>query len=265
MTDGLNTEAALLVHGLGGTPHELGALPAQLRKSGLKTYTMVLPGHGTHPAELKSVVMEQWVDALQQKLIEIQDQHKVVHLIGMCMGALLVCELAKSKSVSGSSENGKLVMLAPTLVLDGWRVPWYQALRYFHYVFPWLRSMYRIKEEAPFGIKNTRLRAIVQKRFARGDSFHYSWVPLQSIWQLDRLRKRVLTSLSTIRKETLIIHAREDEFSSLRSAHVLKSGIGAKAQIVVLENSYHMVCIDNDRDKAVFEILKFLRGGTKVS
>ncbi len=253
-----------MIHGLGGTPLELGVLPRQLEQAGLKTYAVTLPGHGMIPDQLSHTVMEDWLAAVRQAYQAVALQHQTVHVLGMCMGALLACELAKElsdESAPQQSHLGKLILLAPTVFLDGWSIPWYHWLRHLHYVIPFVRRHYRIHESDPYGIKNVRLRAIVKKRFERGDTFHYAWVPLQSIWQLDRLRHRVLQDISRVACQTLIVHAREDEFSSLRSAHALERGIGApKAQVVVLENSYHMVCIDDDKETLATQVLAFLHG-----
>ncbi len=257
-------DGVLLIHGLGGTPLELGGLPKQLEQAGFKTYAMTLPGHGTRAEHLSTVVMEDWLSAVQTAYQEVAKKHQTVHVVGMCMGALLACELAKEqaqKLPQSKNHFGKLVMLAPTVFLDGWGMPWYHWLRHLHYVIPLLRGNYRIPEDEPYGIKNVRLRAIVKKRFIRGDAFHYGWVPLQSIWQLDRLRGRVLKGLSRVTADALVVHAREDEFSSLRSAYALQKGMGApRTRVVVLENSYHMICVDDDRELLAAQVLAFLHG-----
>jgi carboxylesterase len=52
----------------------------------------------------------------------------------------------------------------------------------------------------------------------------------------------------------LVIHARDDELTSLKSAEF----IARNARVVVLENSYHMVCVDNDRKQVTASVLDFL-------
>jgi carboxylesterase len=67
--------------------------------------------------------------------------------------------------------------------------------------------------------------------------------------------------LNTVLCKTLIIHAREDEFSTLQSAIALQNGIGSdKAEVLILENSYHMVCIDNDKELVTNSVMCFLGG-----
>ena len=79
-------------------------------------------------------------------------------------------------------------MLAPPVFIDGWATPWYRGLRPLLYAVPGIGRTMKIEEEDPFGIKNEQLRAIVKAKFERGENFHYRWVPLECIRQVDRLR-----------------------------------------------------------------------------
>jgi carboxylesterase len=87
-------------------------------------------------------------------------------------------------------------------------------------------------------------------------------VPLACIREVDRLRGFVMKGLDRIGCPTLVVHARQDELTSLRSAHFLVEHIGAgtragQARMVVLEDSYHMVCVDNDREIVAKNVLEF--------
>ena len=115
----------------------------------------------------------------------------------------------------------------------------------------------RVEEGEPYGIKNTLVRAVVKAKFERGDNFHYPWVPLACIRQVDRLRAMAMQCAPQIKAPTLIMHAREDELTSLRSAQFLQESI-PDARTVVLENSYHMICVDNDRDLVANSVLDFM-------
>ncbi|HBO78722.1 MAG TPA: esterase, partial [Cupriavidus sp.] len=72
---------------------------------------------------------------------------------------------------------------------------------------------------------------------ARGNHFHYRWVPLAGIRELDRLRRKVIRSMPRLACATLVVHAREDELTSLRSADFI-ARTAPDARVVVLENSY---------------------------
>lgn len=252
--EGVTPDGVFLIHGLGGTQYDLGSMHKRLKNAGFVTHSLTLPGHGTDPKDLDGVVAEDWVDAVVTKYREIKDLHPRLHLMGMCMGSLLAALLAEREKHT----KGNLVILAPPVYIDGWSTPWYRGLRPLLYVVPGIGRTMKIEEEDPFGIKNEQLRAIVKAKFERGENFHYRWVPLECIRQVDRLRGMLMKSAKNIRCQTLIVHAREDELTSLRSANFLVEQIGGgRARMVVLEDSYHMVCVDNDREIVAKNVLEF--------
>jgi len=247
-------DGVFLIHGLGGTQYDLGSMHKRLKNAGFVTHSLTLPGHGTDPADLAGVAAEDWIEAVIAKYREIRDQHPKLHVMGMCMGALLASVVAQREKHA----KGNLVMLAPPVFIDGWATPWYRALRPLLYVVPGVGRTMKIEEEDPFGIKNEQLRAIVKAKFERGENFHYKWVPLECIRQVDRLRAIVMKSAKEIRCPTLVVHAREDELTSLRSANFIVEQVGGgRARMVVLEDSYHMICVDNDREIVAKNVLEF--------
>lgn len=248
----------LMIHGLGGTQYDLGSLHKRLKNAGFVTHSLTLPGHGTRPEDLIGVRAEDWLDAVRTKYREVAGQHEVLHVMGMCMGSLLAVETAKREGHA----KGRLVALATPVFLDGWSTPWYRDARHLLYHVPGVAERMRVEEEEPFGIKNEQLRAIVREKFERGDAFAYSWVPLACIREVDRLRRMVMKDLDRIACPTLAIHARQDELTSLRSATYLVEHIGAgrragQASMVVLENSYHLICVDNDKEVVAQHLLAF--------
>jgi carboxylesterase len=251
---------ALLIHGLGGTQFDLGSMHRQLKRCGIETHSLTLPGHGTSPEDLVSVRAEAWIEAVTQKYREVVGQYEVFHVMGMCMGALLaaaVCALERH-------DKGRLITLAPPIFIDGWSTPWWRGARHIAYRVPMLSSRMKIEEGEPYGIKNQLVRNIVKAKFARGDNFHYSWVPLACIREVDRLRRQVMRDLPLIPCPTPVVHAREDELTSLKSAEFI-ARTAKDARVVVLENSYHMICVDNDRELVARNVLNFLDVTEQVS
>lgn len=244
----------IMIHGLGGTQYDLGSLHKILQKAGADTHAVTLSGHGTRPEDLIPVRAEQWIDMLVAQYRELQPQYEQLHVMGMCMGALLALVLCER--VGHTEKQGKLVTLAPPVYIDGWSTPWYANLRSLCYLIPGVASRMKVEEGEPYGIKNTLVRAVVKAKFERGDNFHYRWVPMACIRQVDRLRSWVFAGARNIKAPALIVHAREDELTSLRSAEFLQARL-ADARTVVLENSYHMICVDNDRDQVANSVLEF--------
>jgi carboxylesterase len=244
---------ALLIHGVGGTQFDLGSMRRQLKRCGVETHALTLPGHGTTPEDLIPVRAEAWIDAVTIQYRALLAQYDVLHVMGMCMGALLAAILC----VRERHEKGRLVMLAPPIFIDGWSTPWWRAARHVAYHLPFLPEKMKVEEGEPYGIKNTLVRNIVKAKFARGDNFHYAWVPLACIREVDRLRRRVMRDMAQVPCPTLVIHAREDELTSLKSAEFVARA-ARHVRVIVLENSYHMICVDNDREQVIDGVQRFL-------
>ncbi|AXT48342.1 MULTISPECIES: alpha/beta hydrolase [Chromobacterium] len=244
--------AALLVHGLGGSAYDLGALGRTLEEADIVTHTPLLPGHGGEPEDLLSVRWQDWVETIRKEYLELKTRHKVVHLAGVCLGGLVALEVARL-------ENHKdgLALYAPPLFLDGWSLPKLTWARHIVYRIPGLAKKMRVPEVEPFGIKNARIRKAIQQRFERGERFHYAYIPLACIRQVDGLRRQLMSRLEQITCPTLIVHADEDDITSPRSAHHLQRHLGGKVDFMPLSNSYHMVMVDNERGEVLKRSLKF--------
>ncbi|REG48656.1 esterase/lipase [Paraburkholderia sp. BL6669N2] len=255
-------EVVLLIHGLGGTRHDLGRLESRIAAMGIPTADLMLPGHGSHPHHLRDISLDAWLDAVRQKLAALRQRYQTVHVMGMCMGALLALEAAK---LGGLGRNGRdrLILLAPPLFLDGWSLPWYRSVRYLLYRIPLLARYLRINERSPYGVKNKRLRTVLEQKFSRGNSRHYAWVPLSTIRELDRLRVSAMQDLECVQCSTLIIHAVDDELTSLKSAQYIRHRVNReqtkpKVRLAVLADSYHMICIDNEHEEVARQVTAFL-------
>lgn len=244
---------ALLIHGLGGTEFDMGGLHKVLARAGIDTHGVTLPGHAGRPEDLLDVRAEDWMEVVTQRYRELAAQYDVLHVIGMCLGALLAVELCKRESHA----RGALVVLSAPVFLDGWSTPWYRGLRYLLYRVPGVPRRIRVQEEDPYGVKSELVRAFIKAGFARGDGFHYQWVPLACVRQVDRLRGMVQRGLDTLRCPTLIMHAEEDELTSPRSARFLGARIPGAA-VVLLKDSYHMICVDHERERVMRSVLAFV-------
>ncbi|WP_226797841.1 alpha/beta hydrolase [Cupriavidus necator] len=262
----MGAEVVLLVHGLGGTEHDLGQLRTRITSMGMQTAELLLPGHGSQPEALRGVRLEDWLAALRGKLASLREQYRTVHMVGMCMGALLALEVGK---IDGLGRNGRdrLVLLAPPLFLDGWSLPWYRPVRHALYRIPMLADYVRVRERSPYGVKNQRLRKLLKRRFSRGDGRHYPWVPLSTIRELDRLRHSARQGLDLLQCPTLLVHAADDELTSLKSAQYIHDRVNGndagnrtdpRAHLVLLSDSYHMICIDNEREEVARQVTAFL-------
>jgi carboxylesterase len=124
-----------------------------------------------------------------------------------------------------------------------------------------LRYILSFRERAPYGIKDERTRQWIAAQMKTGGQI-VTGAPSSSllgVYQTERMMRHLRPRLGTVTVPTLVMHAREDDTTSLRSADWVETHVGSSlVRKVILENSYHNITMDNERDEVVRETLGFL-------
>jgi carboxylesterase len=244
----------LLAHGLAGTPVELAFVARGLARAGFTVHCCQLAGHCGTEADLVATRWQDWSRSLDAGLERLRRDCDVVLVGGLSMGALLGLHLAAQRpdAVAG------LVLLAPTLWFDGWSLPWASFLLRPFIATPFAKR-YKFVERHPYGIKDDRVRALVAKAMELGQSQDAGLLAtpsaaLRQMWLLADAAKRKLAS---IRAPALIIHPREDDISSLANTFYLQKGLGGLVETLVLDDSYHLITLDRQRDLVIERAASF--------
>ncbi len=245
----------LLLHGLCGTPTEMRFVANGLARAGCTVHCPQLAGHCGTEADIKATRWQDWYKSAERALDDMRKDCDVVIVGGLSTGAVLSLLLAarRPKDVQGT------ILLAPTLWLNGWLIPWYARL--FNLVFS--RSMARFvwfPDIPPHGIKDQRIREFIRSALFGGDS-SIAGLPstpgvavLEHRW-LVNATKRVL---GTITQPSLILHAREDDYANLNNASYLQRKLKGLVDTVVLDDSYHIVTVDRQRHVVVDRATQFV-------
>jgi carboxylesterase len=193
---GRSTAGALLVHGFTATPREMRALGNELAAAGYRVLGVRLPGHGTTPEDLAGRRYEEWLAAVERGYLLLADSGPV-YGIGMSSGALLLLALAESRALAG------LVLLSPYMRLRHRLAPAAALLRFIlpyqeHSVAPELRPYY------------------------------YGRRPVNGVYQLQRLIRRVRLTLPRITAPTLAVNALGDRTVCVSSAQKLFRRLGCR-------------------------------------
>jgi carboxylesterase len=72
--------------------------------------------------------------------------------------------------------------------------------------------------------------------------------PWPSLAEFYRLARRVRKGLGNVQAPCLIVHAERDDVSSLRNVEIVRRGVQGPVDVLLLEDSYHMVTVDQQRD-----------------
>ncbi|MGY5957172.1 alpha/beta fold hydrolase [Kosakonia sp. BK9b] len=84
----------LLIHGLGDGPGSFVDIAPQLVKQGFLVRTVLLPGHGTRPADLLTVSVEQWREVVQEQADILGKEVDALWLGGFSTGGNLALDYA---------------------------------------------------------------------------------------------------------------------------------------------------------------------------
>lgn len=235
----------LLLHGLSGTPVELRYIANGLARAGHTVSCPQLAGHCGSLEDLTRSRWQDWYQTAEEALEQLREHCDRIIVGGLSMGAILALRIAAENrnTVDGT------VLYAPTLWLDGWAVPWYAG--FFNSVFQKsVANRIQFSERAPYGIKDTRLRMMIAEALHSGDPskagfFSIPGGPMLELrWLVNDVRRR----LSKITRPTLVIHPRDDDRASLRNATYLEKHLGGRVHTVVLDDSYHIITLDKQRD-----------------
>lgn len=145
----------LLVHGLGDSPYTFHDIGPYLAAHGFLVRAVLLPGHGTRPADLLHVKLRDWRRVVSEQTRALQRQVKEVYLGGFSVGADLVLDYAYAhpKDIAG------LLLFSPAFKSDeplAWVTPW------ISWAVPWL-----MKPEGRVGQNAVRYMIVPTNAFAQ--------------------------------------------------------------------------------------------------
>ena len=245
----------LLLHSVGGTPRELGPVAAGLSERGYTVSCCMLAGHGGSEEDLLASGWKDWFASAEQALAMLERQCDVIVVGGLSEGSILALRLA---ALHPARVNG-LCLFAPTLKYNGWAVPWYSFLLMLGLRAPFLRRM-RITDPPPYGIKDEATRALIAEA-RHADASHPPATRSTSLGTLQEshwLTRDVIRRLSTIKAPALIVHPREDDISDISNAIYLQRRLGGLVDFWVLDDSYHLITIDRQRDVVMTRTAEFI-------
>ncbi|HWV83604.1 MAG TPA: alpha/beta fold hydrolase [Hyphomicrobiaceae bacterium] len=238
----------LLIHGLGGTPVELRFVAQGLTRAGFAVYCPLLEGHGGTEAELNATTWQDWYDSVVAAHDELRARCDMIIVGGLSSGALLALRLAAERR----DEIASTVLFAPTLWPNGWAVP--RALRLMKYVpQKQIANLFSFAETAPYGIKDERIREFALASL-QGEGRSMKDVFGRSgsmLWELKALRSAVRKQLADVKQPTLIFHPRNDDQADLSNTTEIQRALGGLVDVIVLDDSYHMITLDRQRTLVV--------------
>lgn len=251
---GKTGHGVLLIHGLTGAPAEMKPLAKRLARRGFEVAAPLLPGHGVDEATLLRTTWRDWLDGVREAYDRFAGEVDSVSVAGICVGGALGVMLAAERpSVRAAA------VYSMTFEYDGWNMPRFAvAAPVIQLVanLPGVRNL-AWTETYPFGLKDERLRAMAEKAPESLIEGSIDRLPLGALYQMYRLGRHIERVGHEIKTPTLILHARDDDMSHPRNAWRLKRALGGPTSVQLLDDSYHMIHVDQERDRVAAMTAEF--------
>jgi len=231
------TVGVLLAHGLTATSAEMRPLARALHSRGYTVAGPLLPGHGTHPADLNRRKWEEWAAEVEKTYRELTSSCSRVFLGGESTGALLALYLAGQHP-----EAAGILAYAPALRL---RLSRRERLL-LHLAAPFKTYQPKPAQKRPRNISDELWQG-------------YPVNPLKAVLQLLELQKVVRARLPQIRQPLLVVQGRLDPTVHPETPDILMQETASTLkQAVWMENSGHVVAIDREQEQVAEITIRFI-------
>lgn len=233
-----NRIGLLYIHGFSSTAHSMRYLAEQTQDAVYMTSVPLLTGHGTSPEDMKNSTRDDWYASVEKAYINMQSKCDHVMVIGQSMGGLLATLLA-----SRHLEIDHLILVAPAfypsrlLNLSPFLTPTLSLLG-VHYLYGIGGN---IKSKSAYEIT-------------------YDKIPVKSHLELHRLCQEALSTLPKLKTPTSIVASTHDRVISARGIRRAFAQMNKENKnLYWVENSNHVISLDNDKDKIVEIIQNVLK------
>lgn len=249
----------LLIHGLTGTPNEVRSVARGLHRAGYTVMGVQLAGHCGNESDLLATRWQDWFASVEAAADRLREEVTELFVGGLSMGAVLALKYA----IRHPGKVSGLALYGTTFFYDGWAIPKVGRLAF---LLPWFDRLgigrkNAFMETFPYGIKNERIRRAISMKMLSGDSAGAGLPgnPWPALAEFYRLSQRVQRRLAQVRVPCLVVHARDDDIASLKNPQLIEKRVSAPVETIVLDNSYHMITVDQQKDEVIEHSVDFFQ------
>lgn len=225
-------KGCLIIHGYTGGRYEVAPLAQYLKeRTDWCIEVPLLPGHGKE-LDLENVTYDAWIDTAEKAFKKLQEKCNEVYVIGFSMGGMIAAYLAALYEID------RLVLLAP-------------ARRYIS--FKHLSSY--IRELIGDGFKGK----LEENKLYDHYKSKAGMVPFRANLEFMKLVNKTKQYLSDVQSPVFIAQGKQDMIVPESAAHSINKEIGSEyKEVILFEQSKHLICLGDDKDVLNKKILTFL-------
>ena len=250
--------SVMLLHGLTGTPTELGYLAHWLRwRARYHVSCPRLVNHGQPLGVLARTTWSQLYASAKEAFLEARKAARAERLPLVIGGLSLGANLSLMLAAEFPDDVAGVACLVTTLFYDGWSVPWYQRLIPLVDYTP-LKYFTYFREAEPFGLKDGALRARVAARYGSmkvhdsgsAAKSGYAHFPVRLFCEMRHIIRQCKEKLPDVVSPVLVVQAENDDLTSPRNAQfILERVASERRELLLLKDSYHLVSADLERSR----------------
>jgi carboxylesterase len=218
-----NDIGVLVCHGFTGTTQSMRYLGEQLHGAGYTVIGPRLKGHGISPAAMALTTAADWIESVDEALAQLRQSCSQIFMTGLSMGGTLTLFTAASHAdvIKGAIPINAVVHIGNPDMAG-------------------LAFGLDLPDTVP-GI-GSDIKDPNSKELA------YPEVPVPAFRQVYALAAVTQDLLPRVKCPVLVITSREDHVVNPENATRIVAGVGSnRAELVWLENSYHVATIDHDK------------------
>lgn len=236
--------ACLLIHGFTATPYEVRYLGEKLSEAGFTVLAPRLPGHGCRVQDLDKTRWRDWYTTVQEFYEFLEAQYTEVFLVGMSAGGTLGLYLMSK----GHRPLGAAILAAP-VKLHTRMVNFVYAL--FTYL-PGLTFLPALKKKRGPDISDLE----TQKELVT-----YSHSPIRAGMEMLKFMAKTKRRLDKVTSPLLLMQSKNDHVVPIDNPDIILQGVSSElTRMVWLENSYHIITWDVEKDVVAQHVIDFFNG-----
>lgn len=226
----------LFLHGFTASPSELYPTARHIHEeTDCDIQAILLPGHGSKPADLNKTVWQDWYGAVEEVAGKLLNSYEEVYTAGLSMGGLL----AYHAGVNLPGVRGVVAINAPIFT----QYPILSALAPL------------LKRAVPFFTKGHRR----EKSLELQGRFEYNCYPVQAYTSLIELRKIIIDEMQNLKIPLLIIQSLQDRAVNPQSAaYIMEKSTNCISRLITLPHSGHIATMDGEKELISRAIIEFI-------